>query len=117
VVTTENGQAARVASNINCVVEGGRATGSGQGDVDGLLLLTLSRPHEALDRARGILAARPAPHEASIAHQAAGIVLRDIGDVSAGVRELRAAFRLARQTGSAERQADVLGSLGPALVY
>jgi tetratricopeptide (TPR) repeat protein len=43
--------------------------------------------------------------------------LRDIGDVGAGIRELRAALRLARQTGSAEREADVLGSLGLALVY
>ncbi|MCW2911687.1 MAG: sle [Actinomycetia bacterium] len=52
-----------------------------------------------------------------MAHQAAGIVLRDIGDVNAGVRELRAALRLARRTGSAEREADVLGSLGTALVH
>jgi tetratricopeptide (TPR) repeat protein len=81
-----------------------------------LLLLTLSRPREALARARAILARRPGPREASIAHQAAGIVLRDIGDVSAGVRELRAALRLARQAGLAEREADVLGSLGIAFV-
>ena len=52
-----------------------------------------------------------------MAHQAAGIVLRDTGDVSAGVRELRAGLRLARRTGSAEREADVLGSLGLALAY
>jgi len=52
-----------------------------------------------------------------VAHQAAGIVLRDIGDVSAGIRELRAALRLARQTGSQEREADILGSLGLAFVY
>jgi CHAT domain-containing protein len=43
--------------------------------------------------------------------------LRDIGDVNAGVRELRAALRLARRIGSAEREADVLGSLGTALVH
>ncbi len=52
-----------------------------------------------------------------MAHQAAGIVLREIGDVDAGVLELRAALRLARRVGSAEREADVLGSLGAALVY
>jgi tetratricopeptide (TPR) repeat protein len=52
-----------------------------------------------------------------VAHQAAGIVLRDIGDVNAGVRELRAALRLARRTGSAEREADVLATLGLALAY
>jgi len=79
-------------------------------------MLTLSRPREALARARAILALRPGPHEASIAHQAAGIVLRDIGDVSAGVRELRGALRLARRAGLAEREADVLGSLGIAFV-
>ena len=52
-----------------------------------------------------------------MAHQAAGIVLRDIGDVGAGVRELRSALRLARRTGSTERETDVLASLGLALVY
>jgi tetratricopeptide (TPR) repeat protein len=51
-----------------------------------------------------------------VAHQAAGIVLRDIGDVHAGVRELRSALRLARRPG-VEREADVLGSLGIALVH
>ncbi len=34
-----------------------------------------------------------------------------------GVRELRGALRLARQTGSPEREADVLATLGVALVY
>ena len=52
-----------------------------------------------------------------MAHQAAAIVLRDFGDVKAGVRELREALRLARLSGSAEREVDVLASLGPALVY
>jgi tetratricopeptide (TPR) repeat protein len=89
---------------------------SGQHDADDLLLLTLSRPREALARAHAILAERPGPHEASIAHQAAGIVLRDTGDVNAGVSELRAALRLARRVGAAGREADVLGSLGIALV-
>jgi CHAT domain/Tetratricopeptide repeat len=60
---------------------------------------------------------RPGPYEASVAHQAAGIVLRDTGDVNAGVRELRAALRQARRTGSAEREADVLATLGLALAY
>jgi tetratricopeptide (TPR) repeat protein len=96
------------------VAEGAFTAGSGQPDVDELLPLALSRPREALARARGILAARPSPSEALIAHQAAGIVLRDIGDVGAGIRELRRALRLARRIGSAEREADVLGSLGSA---
>jgi tetratricopeptide (TPR) repeat protein len=63
------------------------------------------------------LAGRPGPHEASVAHQAAGIVLREFGDVEAGVSEFRAALRLARLTGSKEREADVLAGLGVGLVY
>jgi tetratricopeptide (TPR) repeat protein len=114
---TSNGQATRAGPNINCVSKGAFVPGTSQGDLSDLLLLSLSRPQEALARAHGILAGRPGPHEASIAHQAAGIVLRDIGDVNAGIRELRAALRLARRVGSAEREADVLGSLGPALIH
>jgi tetratricopeptide (TPR) repeat protein len=52
-----------------------------------------------------------------VAHQAAGLVLRDVGDLAAGIRELRAALRLGRRTDSAEREADVLAALGVALVY
>jgi len=99
------------------VVDGALAARSSQPDGEDLLLLTLSRPHDALARARRALAGRPGPYEASIAHQAAGIVLRDIGDVDAGVRELRAALRAARRIGAAEREADVLSSLGTALVH
>ncbi len=94
-----------------------RAAASGPRDVDDLLLLTLSRPREALARARAVLAGRPGPYDASVAHQAAAIVVREFGDTEAGVRELRAALRLARRTGSAEREADVLSSLGIGLVY
>jgi tetratricopeptide (TPR) repeat protein len=93
------------------------AAGSGQREVDDLLPLALSRPHEALARARAVLKGRPGPYEASVAHQAAGIVLRDTGDIDAGIRELRDALRLARRTGAAEREAEVLGSLGGAFVY
>ena len=92
-------------------------TGSGRQEVEDLLPLALSRPREALARARAVLAARPGPYQASVAHQAAGIVLREFGDVEAGVRELRVALRLARRTGSADREADVLAALGVALVY
>jgi tetratricopeptide (TPR) repeat protein len=77
----------------------------------------LSRPREALVKARAVLAGRPDIYESSVAHQAAGIVLREFGDVEAGVRELRAALRMARRTGLAEREADVLATLGVALVY
>jgi len=96
---------------------GVRAGPSGPRDVEDLLPLALSRPGEALTRARAVLAGRPTAYDASIAHQAAAIVLREFGDVEAGVHELRQALRLARRTGSAERETDVLASLGVALVY
>jgi tetratricopeptide (TPR) repeat protein len=80
-----------------------------------LLPLAFARPGEALTRARAILATDPDPYDASIAHQAAGIVLRDFGNVSSGIRELRTALRLARVAGSQDRQADVLATLGVAL--
>ncbi len=52
-----------------------------------------------------------------MAHQAAGIVLRDTGDIGTALRELRAGLRAARQTRSAEREADVLATLGLTLAY
>ena len=52
-----------------------------------------------------------------MAHQAASIALRDLGDTEAAISQARAASRLARRAGSAEREADVLSSLGIALVY
>ncbi|HLM87422.1 MAG TPA: CHAT domain-containing tetratricopeptide repeat protein [Streptosporangiaceae bacterium] len=96
---------------------GGRAAAAGPREMDPLVALATSRPWAALTRARAVLAGRPGPHDASVAHQAAGIVLRDFGDVEAGVRELRQALRQARRTGSAERETDVLASLAVALVF
>jgi len=87
----------------------------GNGPAD-LLPLALSRPNEALERAGAVLAGEPAPLDASVARQAIGIVLREFGDIDAAVRELRTARRLARLSGSAEREADVLATLGVALV-
>jgi hypothetical protein len=63
------------------VAGGGRAAATGPREVDDLVALALSRPWAALTRARAVLAGRPGPYEASVAHQAAGIVLRDFGDV------------------------------------
>ena len=80
------------------------------------MLLAASRPREALAQARMILAGRPGPYEASVAHQAAGIVLRDFGDVDAGVAEFRSALREARRSDAKEREPDVLASLAVALV-
>ena len=85
--------------------------------MDDLLPLTLSRPREALAKARAVLAGRPSPYDASVAQQAVAIVLRDFGDVEAAVRQARKALRMARLAGSAEREADVLATLGVALVY
>ncbi|HTU74415.1 MAG TPA: CHAT domain-containing tetratricopeptide repeat protein [Trebonia sp.] len=77
-----------------------------------LLVLTHSRPAEALSRARDLLARRPAAAEASIAHQAAGIALRDLGDLDEGLAELRRALRSARASGDQQREADVRATLG-----
>ncbi|HUD38800.1 MAG TPA: CHAT domain-containing protein [Streptosporangiaceae bacterium] len=64
-----------------------------------------------------MLSAEPDPYDASVAHQAAAIVLREFDDVEAAVRELGAALSFARRTGSPQRIADVLASRGVALVY
>ena len=98
----------------------GEAAGAGSRprESDDLLPLALSRPREALARARAVLAGAPrAATRPRWPIRPRAIVLRDVGDVEAGVRELRSALRLARRTGSAEREADVLASLGVALVY
>ena len=82
-----------------------------------LLPLAVARPRDALSAARALLSRRPPPHDASIAHQAAAIVLRDRGEVGAAVRELRRALALAERTGDPDRSADVLATLGIALAW
>ena len=84
---------------------------------DELLALALSRPNEAMARARAMLAAGPGPLGASVAHQVIGLVLREFGDIDAAVAELRIARRLAVRGGSADREAEILGTLGVALVF
>ena len=84
--------------------------------VDGLLALALSRPVEALERAREVLAAAPPPRVASIAHQSAGIVLREFGDIDQSISHLRSAVRFGRLAGDAHRADDARASLGVALV-
>lgn len=81
-----------------------------------LLSLATARPRDAMAEAREILAHDPPPELASVARQALGIVLRDFGDADAGIAELRAALRLARAASSQQRQADVLATLGAALI-
>ncbi|HUK68680.1 MAG TPA: CHAT domain-containing tetratricopeptide repeat protein [Streptosporangiaceae bacterium] len=78
--------------------------------------MALARPKEALAGARGVLAGNPSLWDASVARHVVGIVLRDFGDVNAAIGELTAALRLARAAGSNDREADVLATLGTALV-
>jgi tetratricopeptide (TPR) repeat protein len=91
--------------------------GTFAGDPADLLPLVFSRPREALAGARAVLARDPSPHSASVAYQAIGLVERDFGDASAAVGHLRHAARLARLSGSRDREADVLAALGIALIH
>jgi len=80
-----------------------------------LLPLALSRPHDAIAGAKSLLESGPPPFAASIAHQASGISLRQLGDVDAAIREMRIALRLATKSGQRRREADVLATLGATL--
>ena len=82
-----------------------------------LLPLALSRPHDALRGARSVLAGRPSAYDASLAHQAIGVVLRDHGDIPGAIAQLRRGAKLARASGRPGREADVQASLGVALVF
>src|SRR6202034_74431 len=66
--------------------------------------------------ARTVLAGHPDLTSGSIAHQAAGIVLRDSGRLPAALAELRAALRLAGRAGQSDRMVDVSATYGAALV-
>src|SRR5919107_2630616 len=81
-----------------------------------LLALALSRPHEVEARARELVSSGADPLRSSYARQAAGIVLRDRGEVKRAIGELRAALRLARTSRRPDRIADVQATLGAALV-
>jgi len=105
-----------VRSNINPMAGGSPRAAVPGGTVE-LLTLAAARPQEAAAKARAILARSPRPFDASIARQTLGIVLRDLGELAAATRELRIALRLARTADSQDRQADVLATLGTALVY
>jgi tetratricopeptide (TPR) repeat protein len=89
----------------------------GSGDPEELLPLALSRPYDALRRAKALLAENPPPLPASMARQAIGIVLRETGDIDQAVEQLQLARRLARRSGSQAREADVLATLGVALAF
>ena len=81
-----------------------------------MLALALSRPHEALATARSLLADGVPASVAAVAHQAAGIVLRDFGDIDEALMEFRAGIRCARQARDNERAADLQAAYGVALV-
>jgi tetratricopeptide (TPR) repeat protein len=83
-----------------------------------LLDLVHSRASVALAEARELLSRRPrvSAAEASVAHQAAGIALRELGYLQEGLAELRRALRSARVSGQTQRQADVQASLGLTMI-
>ncbi|WP_219514905.1 CHAT domain-containing protein [Nonomuraea ceibae] len=85
-------------------------------DPHDVLDMVFARPQEALKAARAMLETGRGPYDHSIARQAIGILRRDFGDLEAAIGELRQAVRLARRAGSPDREADVLATLGVALV-
>ncbi|HET8659077.1 MAG TPA: CHAT domain-containing protein [Micromonosporaceae bacterium] len=94
-----------------------RSAGRLGGDPHDLLPMVFARPRAARDGARQLLAGQPTPYDASVAYHVLGMLERDFGDVTRAVGQLRHAVRLARRSGSAAREADVLATLGIALVH
>jgi len=82
-----------------------------------LLPLALSRPKDAVRAARSVLAGQPSSYDASLAHHAIGIVLRDHGNLPEALVELRRGVRLARMSGRPEREVDVQATLGITLAW
>lgn len=89
---------------------------AGTQDHDALLALALSRPDEALRRAKALLVGSPDAEQASYAHQAAGIVHRDRGDTPTALRELRTSLVQAQRSHVPGRVPDVRATLGATLV-
>ncbi|WP_434095195.1 CHAT domain-containing protein [Streptomyces flaveolus] len=79
--------------------------------------MVFAAPNEAVERAGEVLDADPSPLHASVAHQVIGIWQRDFGDMRRALAHLRRARDLAARADSAEREADVLATLGVALVH
>lgn len=86
-------------------------------DALGLLELVFARPKEAVAGARAVLADSPSAFDASVAHHAIGLALREYGDLEAAIAELRSARAFARMSGSQQRLSDVLATLGIAIVH
>ncbi|WDM17472.1 CHAT domain-containing protein [Streptomyces lavenduligriseus] len=79
--------------------------------------MVFADPGEARARAEHVLRSGPSPLHASVAHQVLGIWQRDFGDLRIALRHLRRARDLAARAESADREADVLATLGVALVH
>ncbi|WP_432032611.1 CHAT domain-containing protein [Streptomyces antibioticus] len=79
--------------------------------------MVFAAPNDALSRAEGVLDTDPTPLHASVAHQVIGIWQRDWGDLRIALDHLRRARDLAARADSAEREADVLATLGVALIH
>ncbi|MEG3631185.1 CHAT domain-containing protein [Streptomyces poriticola] len=79
--------------------------------------MVFAAPGEARARAERVLTGSPAPVHASVAHQVIGIWQRDFGDTRLALAHLRRARDLAARADSADREADVLATLGVALVH
>ncbi|MEV5433451.1 CHAT domain-containing tetratricopeptide repeat protein [Streptomyces sp. NPDC052701] len=79
--------------------------------------MVFASPSQALARAERVLDADPVPLHASVAHQVIGIWQRDFGDLRRALTHLRRARDLAARADSADREADVLATLGVALVH
>ncbi|MFE2884601.1 CHAT domain-containing protein [Streptomyces sp. NPDC059272] len=90
---------------------------AGSDSVLELLPMVFAAPGEALAGAREVLDGDPTPFQASVANHVIGIWQRDFGDIRLALHHLRRARDLAARADSAEREADVLGTLGVALVH
>ncbi|MDN5790081.1 MAG: CHAT domain-containing protein [Micrococcales bacterium] len=85
-------------------------------DLESLLTLALSQPDRTLRLAEAWLAESPSDRVASVAHQAICVAERGTGHMREALGHGRAALRHARRV-DAERQGDVLATLGATLVY
>ncbi|MEU9332767.1 CHAT domain-containing protein [Streptomyces sp. NPDC048290] len=79
--------------------------------------MVFAAPNDALARARRVLDDPAPPLHASVAHQVIGIWQRDFGDTRLALHHLRRARDYAVRADSPEREADVLGTLGVALIH
>ncbi|UFN45685.1 CHAT domain-containing protein [Nocardioides okcheonensis] len=85
-------------------------------DAEELLRTLFSDPEESRRRAEAELVPDPDPAVASIGHQVAAIVLRDVGRTDDALAHLKHALRLAKGV-DGDREADVRATLGSTLVH